>query len=177
MGLAVGSMKRITMNPTHAMAIQPMAALYLPRFHSPIWKSGLSRRSRTGVMYAMYSPITAMEVTAKYAVVLFSAGLARTSEQTVQSQMELVGVPVRRLTFAHSSEPGSAPSRENAYVIREFAVTDAMPQKYCATPQMKMRKSPSLLPAASTKICAAGSPVELPSSAVWFWIAAVTARS
>ena len=65
-------------------------------------------------MYAMYSPITAMEVTAKYAVVLFSAGLARMSEQTVQSQMELVGVPVRRLTFAHSCEPGSAPSRENA---------------------------------------------------------------
>ena len=63
----------------------------------------------------------------------FSAGSTRTIEQTTQSQIELVGVPVRGLTWLHSREPGSAPSRLNAYAIRELAVTDAMPQKNCAT--------------------------------------------
>ena len=58
--------------------------------------------------------MTAIEVTARYAVVLFSAGLARMIAQTVQSQMELVGVQVRTLTFDHHREPGRAPSRENA---------------------------------------------------------------
>src|SRR3712207_6270078 len=108
----------------------------------------------------MYNPITAIEVTAKYAVVLNSEGLASRIESPTQSQMEFVGVPVRGLTFFHSDEPGSALSREKAKDIREFAVTDAMPQKNCATQTMNSRNCAIVvLSSASRKICAGGSPV------------------
>ena len=43
-----------------------------------------------------------------------SAGQARMIDSTTQSQIELVGVPVRGLTFAQIREPGSALSREKA---------------------------------------------------------------
>src|SRR3954452_3031151 len=109
----------------------------------------------------MYRPMTAMDVTARYATTLLRAGAASTTEQQTHSQMEFVGVPVRGLTLAHSREPGSAPSRLNAYDMREFAVTDAMPQKNCATAQISRRSSPVCRPAASMKICAGGSPVAL----------------
>src|SRR6476620_3500586 len=109
----------------------------------------------------MYSPITAMDVTAKYAIRLFSAGRARMSEQVTHSQIELVGVPVRGLTFDHSLDPGSALSRLNAKDILEFAVTEAMPQKNCATAQITTRNSPVCRPAASMKIWAGGKPVAL----------------
>src|SRR4051794_11875552 len=92
---------------------------------------------------------------------LCRAGVVRMTEQTTQSQIELVGVPVRGLTRDHSREPGSALSRLNAKDIREFAVTEAMPQKNCATAQIASRNSPVCRPAASMKICAGGSPVVL----------------
>src|SRR4051794_11010434 len=100
--------------------------------------------------------MTAMEVAARYAVVFHRLGSTRIVEQVTQSQMEFVGVPVRGLTFRQISEPGSAPSRENAYAIRLFAVTDAIPQNHWATMQMKSRNVPSRPPAASMKICAGG---------------------
>src|SRR5215217_5631274 len=109
----------------------------------------------------MYRPMTAIDVTARYATTLLSAGVASTTEQATHSQMEFVGVPVRGLTFAHSRDPGRAPSRLNAYDIREFAVTDAMPQKNWATAQISSSSSPVCRPAASMKICAGGSPVSL----------------
>src|SRR6266567_7912162 len=99
-----------------------------------------------------------MAVAAAYAVAFHSAGSTRIAEHTTHSQIELVGVPVRGLTFRHSREPGSAPSRLNAYAIRELAVTDAMPQKNCATTQMNSRNLPIPLLVASMKICAGGSP-------------------
>src|SRR3954452_8306983 len=102
--------------------------------------------------------MTAIEVAAAYAVVFHSDGRTSRVERVTQSQIELVGVPVRGLTFFHSREPGSAPSRANAYDIRELAVTDAMPQKNCATTQMNNRNLPSPEPAASMKICAGGRP-------------------
>ena len=91
---------------------------------------------------------------------LTSAGEARMIDSTTQSQIELVGVPVRGLTLAQIREPGSALSRENAYDIRELAVTEAMPQKNCATQTMKSRNlaTPGLF-SESRKICAGGSPV------------------
>src|SRR3954453_6629506 len=92
---------------------------------------------------------------------LCSAGRVSTIEQVTHSQIELVGVPVRGLTFAHSREPGNALSRLNAKDIREFAVTDAIPQKNWATAQIASRNSPVCRPAASMKICAGGSPVAL----------------
>src|SRR3954465_13669664 len=104
----------------------------------------------------MYRPITAMEVTARYAVVFTRDGSTSTVEPTTHSQVELVGVPVRGLTFRQIREPGSAPSRLNAYDIRELAVTDAIPQKNCATTQMNNRNSPIRRLVASMKICAGG---------------------
>src|SRR4051794_11293954 len=113
------------MNSTQMMITQPIAVhptmpLYRPRFHGPARKSGLRSRRNTGATYAMYSPMTAIEVTARYAVVFHSEGSTSTAEQTTQSQIEFVGVPVRGLTFFQIRDPGSAPSRLNAYDIREF---------------------------------------------------------
>src|ERR1051325_11182186 len=105
----------------------------------------------------MYSPITAIEVAARYAVVFHNDGSTSRVDIVTHSQMELVGVPVRGLTCFHSREPGSAPSRAKAYDIREFAVTEAIPQNHCATMQMKSRNTPTLWPAASMKIWAGGS--------------------
>src|SRR5690349_19128416 len=108
--------------------------------------------------------MTEMAVAARYAVVFHSAGRTSTTEHTTHSQMELVGVPVRGLTVFQSRDPGSAPSRLKAYAIRELAVTDAMPQKNCATTQMNSRMMPILRPVASMKICAGGNAVAEPSA-------------
>ena len=62
----------------------------------------------------MYRPITAIEVTARYAVLFHSEGSTSTVEQTTHSQMEFVGVRVRGLTRDQIAEPGSAPSRLKA---------------------------------------------------------------
>ena len=81
-------------------------------------------------------------------------------DSTTQSQIELVGVPVWGLTLAQIREPGSALSREKAYVIRELAVTEAMPQKNWATQTMNSKNlATSGLPSESRKIWAGGSPV------------------
>ena len=45
--------------------------------------------------------------------------------------------------------------------MREFAVTDAIPQKNWATAQMNSRNRPMVRPVASMKICAGGRPVGL----------------
>ena len=45
------------------------------------------------------------------------------------------------LTFRQSWWPGTAPSRENANIIRDADVTDAVRQKNCATQQMTSRNS------------------------------------
>src|SRR5215213_6472048 len=100
--------------------------------------------------------MTAIEVAARYAVVFHSDGSTSNVDSVTHSQIEFVGVPVRGLTCFHSREPGSAPSRANAYDIRELAVTEAMPQNHCATMQMNSRNVPRLWPAASMKICAGG---------------------
>src|SRR3954454_16017904 len=113
----------------------------------------------------MYSPITAIEVAARYAVVFHNDGSTSSVESETHSQIELVGVPVRGLTCFHNREPGSAPSRANAYDIREFAVTDAIPQNHCATMQMNSRNVPVLWPTASMKICAGGRPSAVVRSA------------
>src|SRR5262245_1097479 len=140
------------MMPTQMTAIQPTGRLQRPRFHGPGTNCGLRSRRNTGVTYATYSPMTEMAVAARYAVLFHSAGSTSTTEQTTQSQIELVGVPVRVLTFFQRADPGSAPSRLKAYAIRELAVTEAMPQKNWATTQMNSRKMPVRRPVASRKI-------------------------
>src|SRR3954471_16073380 len=109
----------------------------------------------------MYRTMTAIEVAARYAVLFHSEGSTSRADHATHSQIELVGVPVRGFTMRQMREPGSGPSRLNAYDIREFAVTDAMPQKNCATAQISRSSSPVCRPAASMKICAGGSPVAL----------------
>ena len=44
-------------------------------------------------------------------------------------------------TLLQSGWPGTARSRENAYIIRDAEVTDAVTQKNCATTQMKSSAS------------------------------------
>ena len=88
-------------------------------------------------------------------------------DSTTQSQIELVGVPVRGLTFDQMREPGSALSRENAYDIRELAVTEAMPQKNWATHTMiNNNLAMAGLPSESRKICAGGNSVSVAASLV-----------
>src|SRR3954451_22816688 len=87
-------------------------------------------------------------------------------DSTTHSQIELVGVPVLGFTLAQIREPGRALSRENAYVIRELAVTDAMPQRNWATQTMKSRNLATPGPNASRKIWAGGSPVSEAASVV-----------
>src|SRR3954454_8431983 len=111
--------------------------------------------------------MTAIEVTARYAVALNRAGEARITDSATHSQIELVGVPVRGLTLAQIREPGRALSREKANDIREFAVTEAMPQKNCATHTISSRNSATAgEPSASRKIWAGGSPVSDAARAV-----------
>src|SRR3954462_3071187 len=109
--------------------------------------------------------MTAIDVAARDAGGFHSDGSTRMIERVTQSQIELVGVPVRGLTCFHSREPGSAPSRAKAYAIRELAVTEAMPQNNWATTQMNSRNVPRLCPAASMKICAGGRPRSVVRSA------------
>jgi hypothetical protein len=47
-------------------------------------------------------------------VLLTRAGEASSTDSATQSQIELVGVPVRGFTFAQIREPGRAWSREKA---------------------------------------------------------------
>src|SRR5437588_9807883 len=59
----------------------------------------------------------------------------------------LTGTRCRRLTLRKNVRPpGTAPSRENANIILDAAVTDAVPQKNCATQTITRRNSAHLLP-------------------------------
>ena len=50
--------------------------------------------------------------------------------------------------------------------MREFAVTEDMPQNSCAPITMSSSSLPPVSPTASMKICAGGTPVAEPASAV-----------
>src|ERR1700722_14705000 len=67
--------------------------------------------------------------------------MARMKAKTTQNQIEFVGVLVRGLIRCQYLCPGTAPSRLKAKSIREFAVTDAMPQKACATTAISSKSS------------------------------------
>src|SRR3954451_21680486 len=49
-----------------------------------------------------------------------------------------------RATLRHAVEPGTARSREKANIIRDADVTDAVPQKNCATTAITSRNSAHL---------------------------------
>ena len=112
----------------------------------------------------MYSPMTAIEVTAPYAMMLFSAGLARMSEQPTHSQIELVGVPVRAFTLAQSRSRQRTVPREGVRHtgVRGHRRHTAEELGDRADEQQEQADGP---PAASMKIWAGGSPVGLSRSA------------
>src|SRR4029077_8982528 len=103
------------MNAIQITAIQPTIALQCPSCHGTGWnRLPAMRRSRMGMPYAMYRPMTAIDVTAAYAVGFHRYGRPRMKAPTAANQMELVGVRVRLLIRCQNSEPGTAPSREKA---------------------------------------------------------------
>src|ERR1700732_3392953 len=103
------------MNATQTTATMPIGRLQAPRCHGPRTnRSPASSRRKIGIAYAMYRPMTEIEVTAKYAAVFQIAGSVKIAAPATASQMELVGVRVRLLIRCQKFDPGSAPSREKA---------------------------------------------------------------
>src|SRR3954452_8164276 len=63
---------------------------------------------------------------------------------TAIASTALTGTRSRLLILRHRRQPGTAPSREKANIIRDADVTDAIVQKSCATHAMKRRNSAHL---------------------------------
>src|SRR4051794_24864742 len=87
-----------------------------------------------------YSPMTPIETTAVKATVTPSllplrAGSVRISAKTATATTALNGIR-RSLTRRQRLEPGTAPSRLNANIIRDALVMQLMPQKNWPTTQM-----------------------------------------
>ena len=66
-----------------------------------------------------------------------------------QSQIAFVGVRLFGLTRCQMRCPGTAPSREKAKSIREFAVRQAFPAKNCAMQAMPTNTFAPVVPIAS----------------------------
>src|SRR3954451_24753202 len=80
----------------------------------------------------MYRPMTPIDTTAVNATVTpsllpFSAGRARTSAKTATAMTALNGMRFE-LTRLQIRQPGTAPSRLNAYIMRDALVMQLMPQ-------------------------------------------------
>src|SRR4029077_21233612 len=101
--------------------------------------------------------MTAIDVTAAYASAFHRYGSPRMKAPTAANQIELVGVRVRLLTLCQKFDAGRAPSRENAALIRDVAVTDDMPQKNWAPMTISIRSLAAVVPIASMKIWAGGT--------------------
>src|SRR5918996_25752 len=93
-------------------------------------------RRMIGSPNAMERPITAIEVPTAYPTTpLASVGIIKAHALTTIAITAFTGTrlaPTRR----HSRDPGTAPSRENANIIRDAEVTDAVPQNSCALTAM-----------------------------------------
>src|SRR3954454_21111219 len=96
--------------------------------------------------------MTAIDVPTRYPVYAFQyVGIISANERTPIARTARYGTrfgAIRR----HSRCPGTAPSRENANIIRDADVTDAVRQKNCAIQQMKSRNVPQLWPIAATQL-------------------------
>src|ERR1700740_3553779 len=104
----------------------------------------------------MYRPMTEMEVTARKATgrpawLPQEAGMVMIMANGATNRTAQLGVwflPRRR----HRSCPGTAPSRENANVIREALVTHAMPQNSCPIVEIKTTALAAAVLSAELKI-------------------------
>src|SRR6476659_520888 len=103
------------MNTSQMVAIVPIGRLQRPRVQGPGTNESPARsRRKTGVMYAMYRPMTAIDVMAKKATALNRYGMPKMKAPTAANQMEFVGVRVRGLIRCQNELPGIAPSRAKA---------------------------------------------------------------
>src|ERR671936_2989243 len=75
-----------------------------------------------------------------------SVGIINANESTQIAATVLIGTRSAFETRRQIWCPGTARSRENANIIRDAEVTDAIVQKHCATTAMKSRNSAHLLP-------------------------------
>src|SRR5436305_11165071 len=74
-----------------------------------------------------------------------SVGSISAHDRNAIAHTAYTGTRVRVETRRQNRPPGTAPSRENANIIRDAAVTDAAPQKNCATHAMTSRNSAHFL--------------------------------
>ena len=146
------------MKSTQPTAIQPISGLQLPRFQGPGVKS-IDPAQVDGDDVGDVEPDDRDRGHRQVGTGDDQRRRGQEIDSTTHSQIELVGVPVLGLTFPKRGA-GQRTSRENAYVIRELAVTEAMPQRNWATQTMNSKNlaTPGL-PSESRKICAGGRPV------------------
>src|SRR4051812_8554875 len=78
---------------------------------------------------------TAVKATVTPALLPLRAGKVRMSARTATAMTALNGMRLAS-TRLHRREPGTAPSRLKAYIMREALVMQLMPQKNCPTTQM-----------------------------------------
>src|SRR5690349_11415389 len=78
---------------------------------------------------------TAVKATVTPSLLPFSAGRVRISAKTATAMTALKGMRLES-TRLQSRDPGTAPSRLKAYIMREALVMQLMPQKNCPTTQM-----------------------------------------
>src|SRR3954454_3714783 len=119
-------------------AISTTATMFIhlyfdPSVHDPGSNaSPIRQRRKIGIRNARYSPITATETIARNATgtppMLFRAGSVMMMPIAVTNMTALAGIRVVGLTFASQAEPGMAPSRLKAKVIREALVRQAVVQ-------------------------------------------------
>src|SRR5919201_6868746 len=81
-----------------------------------------------------------------------SVGIINANESTQIAATVLIGTRSRFETFRQIWYPGTARSRENANIIRDAEVTDAIVQKHCATTAMKSMNSAHLRLVAPSQI-------------------------
>src|SRR3954452_24957256 len=78
---------------------------------------------------------TAVNATVTPALLPLSAGRVRMRARTATAMTALNGMRLA-LTRLHRRDPGTAPSRLNAYIMREALVMQLLPQKNCPMTQM-----------------------------------------
>src|SRR3954468_18312319 len=131
----------ITTMITSTTAIGAIHLYLLPSVQGPgTNESPIRQRRKIGITYAMYSPITPIDTTAVKATVTpsllpFSAGSVIRNATNATAMTALNGMR-RWLTLLQVRQPGTAPSRLNAYIIRDALVMQLMPQKNCPITQM-----------------------------------------
>src|SRR5690349_8237148 len=119
--------------------------------------------------------MVAIEVTAAYATAPFVPKYAGKAHRNARTAIAIAALYGTRSRFRrrHNWWPGTARSREKAYIIRDADVIDDMPQYSCAMTTMKSITFAVVVPSESRKTCLTANvpaaPVVLKS-----WIANVT---